>query len=50
MKFSENYLLYCAEMDIVFFNLDLITLKKLVEEVLLWYKALDPGVFESPKQ
>ena len=47
-KFSEIYLQCCAEMDLACFKLDLITLEKLAEEVWQWYKALDPGVFESP--
>jgi hypothetical protein len=47
-KFSEIYLQCCAEMDLACFNLDLITLEKLAGEVWQWYKALDPGVSESP--
>ena len=47
-KISENYLQCCAEMDLACFKLDLITLEELVEVVWQWYKALDPGVFESP--
>ena len=47
-KISENYLQFWVEMDLACFKLDLITLEKLAEEVWQWYKALDPGVFESP--
>ena len=39
-KFSEIYLQCCAEMDLACFNLDLITLEKLAEEVWQWYKKL----------
>ena len=35
-------------MDLACFKVDLITLEKLAGEVWQWYKALDPGVFESP--
>jgi hypothetical protein len=48
MKFSENYLQCCAELDVACFKYDLITLEELVGEVWQWYKALDPGVLESP--
>ena len=48
MKFSENYLQCYAVLDVACFKHDLITLEKLAEVVWQWYKALDPGGFESP--
>ena len=48
MKFYENYLQCCAELDVACFKHDLITLEKLAGSDQQGCKALDPGVFEPP--
>ena len=47
MKFSENYLQYCAELEVACFKHDLITLEKLIGSDWRGCKTLDPGVLES---
>ena len=48
IKFSENYLQCCAELDVACFKHDLITLEKLAGSDWRGCKIVDPRVLESP--